>query len=35
MAEDQIKDALKYFSNTKDAICLKAKENDRYKEINV
>jgi len=35
MAEDQIKDALKYFANTKDAIKLKQNENDRYKEINV
>jgi len=34
-AEDQVKDALKYFSNTKQAIKFKQEENERYKEINI
>lgn len=33
--EDQIKDALKFFNNTKKAITTKQEENGRYKAINV
>ena len=34
-AEDQVKDALKYFQNTKAAIKLKSEETPRYKELNI
>ena len=34
-AEDQIKDAVKYFNNTKQAIKLKSEEHPKYKDINL
>ncbi len=33
--EEQIRDALKYFNNTKKAIKFKQEENGRYKAINI
>jgi hypothetical protein len=34
-AEDQVKEALKYFQNTKASVKVKSEQNDRYKEINI
>ena len=34
-AEDQVKETLKYFQNTKQAVKFKQELNDRYKEINI
>jgi hypothetical protein len=33
--EEQIKDALKYFNNTKNAVKFKREENGRFKAINI
>jgi hypothetical protein len=33
--EDQIKEALKFFNNTKQAIKFKQEENGKYKAINI
>ena len=35
VAEDQIKDTVKYLSNTKQAIKLKGEQHLKYKEINL